>query len=803
MSRRDFLKIIGATGVSLTLGGLGAFSFVKPPASYYASAQSSGSWQLGGQTHATAIHIAALHNGKVLYVAGSGFYTPHELGPFEQGVYNPATNSSTALPNINEDMFCVGQSMLPNGNVLFTGGQLQYDNRSANGKFLGLNAAWVYDVPTNVLRRVANMKHGRWYPTQVLLANGKTLVVGGYDEYGTYNKLAEIFDPATETFSIMYDPSVTTTYCAGAGEDPAIMPGAGSQCYGPGVAPGVLLYPRMHLMPGGLVAVCGQSKTMRTFNPATGVWKFAGNMLFGAARGYGSSVLLPLQNTTAEKGNVLLFGGTATSDSFATTHAEIVTTSGTALVSRLTTPSAFGRKHPIPVILPDGNVLVIGGTTYQNSSANKVMEAELFNPVTETWTTLPAMTVPRLYHSAGVLLPDGRVWVGGTTISKSSRELRVEYFIPSYFSATRPTISGTPDVGNYGETITVPTPNGLTITSVSLLAISSETHGGNSDQRLVWLQIQSQTATQVVVSAPLNANIAPPSYYYLHVIKQGIPSLASIIKIPGSAPPSDTTIPTISIVSPTVDQVVTGPSPSFAVTITGTAADVGSGLQLVELSIDAGAYTAAAGTSSWSFTTAPLTAGVHTINARAKDNAGNFSAIVVRSFTVAFTAGGSFVSIYSVAGDNSYGPMASTGAATDTTGQGELITTTSSLIGSKIKRVSVKLKKAGTTSGTIFVRIRNATNAIVKEIGTVDAAALTAVDQTFVLTAATQHTLAANDKVLVEWYGNGSLANVVSVKRQGVDAFNGTATYFVTRKTSGSYTNSTTRDLAGTWEYET
>src|SRR5688500_7870369 len=96
LSRREFLKIFGASGLGLALGGLGVLSFLKDtrPANNQASAQSYGSWQLGGQTHATAIHAAMLHNGKVLYVAGSGFYSQNELGPFELGTYDTGTNTA-------------------------------------------------------------------------------------------------------------------------------------------------------------------------------------------------------------------------------------------------------------------------------------------------------------------------------------------------------------------------------------------------------------------------------------------------------------------------------------------------------------------------------------------------------------------------------------------------------------------------------------------------------------------------------------------------------------------------------------
>jgi hypothetical protein len=801
ISRRDFLKIFGTSSLGVALGGLGILSLLKDTSrSNNASAQSYGSWQLGGQTHATPVHVAVLHNSKILYVAGSGFYAQNELGPHQHGIYDCNTNTVESQGTTAEDTFCMGQTQLANGNILLAGGTLTWNTRSANGKWLGLNKAWIFDVPSNTLRPTASMAHGRWYPTLLTLGDGKVLCVAGWDEYGSQNKLAEIFDPATETWSIKYDPQATGGYCVGEGQDPAVMPGAGQPCYGPGVAPNVLLYPRMHLMPSGLVAFCGQTKTLRTFNPATGVWKFAGNMLFGASRGYGTSCLLPLQNTLAEKGAILIFGGTSTDDSFATTTAEILTPSGTALQPRWTASLAFGRKHPIPVIMPDGKILVIGGTTYQNSSANKIMAAELFDPMTETWTTLPAMTVPRMYHSSALLLPDGRVWTGGTTYSVTSRELRVEYFVPYYYSATRPTISGNPIVGSYGETITVPTPEGLDVNSVSLVAMSTETHAHNCNQRLIWLQIQNKTTAQVVVSAPVNSNIAPPGYYYIHVLKDGVPSSASIIKIPGEVlVPPDTTLPVINIVTPTAGQTLTGTDAGLAVSVTGDASDVGSGLQVVEVKVDAGAFIPATGTASWSFTTPTLDGGPHTITARAKDNAGNVSSEATVNFTIEIPpSGGAFVSIYSVVGSNSYGTIFSTGGIA----QGESLTPSSSLIGSTIKRVAVILKKTGNPTGLIYVRVRNGSSAIVKEFGTIDTAALTTADKRFEVTAASSYILQANDKVLVEWAGTGNSADVVNVKRTGADAFNGSSTLYVSRNASGSYTTSTTRDLAGDWYYQ-
>lgn len=548
ISRKDFLKFLGAGAVVLAVGGFAGFmpsrknSAVtnktnESPQQEAFAQTSGGTWSVGANTHATAIHVAMLHNGKILCVAGSGYFNPNEQGPFEAGIFDPVTNSYSALPNEDADMFCCGQTMLSDGNILLAGGTLTYDDLSPNGLWLGGKKSWIYDVAASSFRSVQDMKHGRWYPTLVTLADGKVVTVNGYDEYGVYNKLIEVFNPSTETWAIQYDPLGTSSYCAGEGQNPTIMPGAGTQCYGPGVGPNALLYPRMHLMPEGLVIVCGQSKTMRTYNPATGVWKFAGNMLFNASRGYGSSVLLPMQNVATEKGKVLIFGGTATSDSFATNTAEVLTLNGTSIVSRWTNPSNRGRRHPIPVILPNGKIMVIGGTEFQNDSSLKIMEAEIFDPVNETWTALPAMTVPRLYHSSGLLLPDGRVWTAGTTYTRNSRELRTEYYSPDYYSVPRPIISAQPVAGSYGGSIVIPTPNAQTIDAVSLVRLGTETHAFNGDQRLIWLQITSRTLVDITVKAPVNANIAPPGYYMIHILKQGIPSAAKIIKVPGAGPP--------------------------------------------------------------------------------------------------------------------------------------------------------------------------------------------------------------------------------------------------------------------------
>jgi N-acetylneuraminic acid mutarotase len=70
---------------------------------------------------------------------------------------------------------------------------------------------------------------------------------------------------------------------------------------------------------------------------------------------------------------------------------------------------SVGRTDFTATLLPNGEVLVAGGTDYE---INCYATAELYNPSTGQWTLTGSMTHPRCLHSA-TLLPDGEVLVSG------------------------------------------------------------------------------------------------------------------------------------------------------------------------------------------------------------------------------------------------------------------------------------------------------------------------------------------------------------------------------------------------------
>jgi hypothetical protein len=508
----------------------------------FASAQPAGSWSMGANTLTVPIHASLLPSGKIFYLTGDGENTNQQLPnpPYHAGLVDLNTNVQTPLI-APEDISCGGNSNLPSGNLLLGGGTLQWNSFTPNKQAWGRNQMYEFDFNSESFVQVPSMAHGRWYPTFTLLPNGTVQILAGDDEFGCQNRLVEIYDPSTQSLSISYNPASSLTYCVGSCAVGTV-PGAGSPCYGgtnKGVAPSVHNYPRNHIMPSGILAVVGMYTTLRTWDPASGKWYTAGTTLDTQTRMYGTSILLPLQNNTIETGKILICGGAPTlATSQATNTAEIITpslTTKTSLVSRSTNSMKYSRQFLNATILPTGQIFVNGGASNGNNLASAIYAAEMFDPVSDTWTVMPAATVPRCYHSSAILTQDGRVWTGGTTFYGPYRpELRTEIFSPSYVFATRPTILSSPIItGGYGGTITIPTPDATSITKVSLLRTGSVTHMFNAGQRLVWLQIQSTSVDSVTVAAPINSNIAPPGYYLIHILDvTGTPSIGQFIKIP-------------------------------------------------------------------------------------------------------------------------------------------------------------------------------------------------------------------------------------------------------------------------------
>src|SRR5690349_7328855 len=154
----------------------GLFVSLLPPCAY-GQAQVQGQWQTMSTTMpVNPIHVALLHTGKVLAIGGSENYLPNfQANQFRAALLDPKTGNSV-IQNTGWDMFCNGLSQLPDGRILIAGGNLMYN------PFLGSARASIYDPLTNKYMDVQSMAHGRWYPSNVTLADGSVMVFSGLND---------------------------------------------------------------------------------------------------------------------------------------------------------------------------------------------------------------------------------------------------------------------------------------------------------------------------------------------------------------------------------------------------------------------------------------------------------------------------------------------------------------------------------------------------------------------------------------------------------------------------------------------
>ena len=174
------------------------------------------------------------------------------------------------------------------------------------------------------------------------------------------------------------------------------------------------------LLPNGLLLVAGGTgdnnaalASSELFNPASGTWTTTGNL--HVARASARSVLLP-------NGMVLTMGGCISNDCLSSTtrSAEIYNpVSGTWTV---TGSMRTARAEFVAMLLPSKEVLVAGGcTSYDALGCVAVTTAaELYNPATGTWAATGAMRAARMAMTGPVLLNGKALIAAGQTAASDA-----------------------------------------------------------------------------------------------------------------------------------------------------------------------------------------------------------------------------------------------------------------------------------------------------------------------------------------------------------------------------------------------
>jgi hypothetical protein len=368
---------------------------------------------------------------------------------------------------------------------------------------VGLPAANIFDPNTESWTVLPNMAYPRWYPTATTLPDGRIIVTSGETNCAECDEtIQEIYNSSTNSWSQL-------------AKSPFFFP----------------YYPHVYVLPDGRLLVPSTDEapiTSEVLDLTTGTWTAVGG---AAVDGGTSAMYLPSKFIKLGTG---VDPDTSTRSSAATAYVLDMTQSSPTW--RPVASMAFARTYANTTLLPDGNVLVTGGgtTTGATDVANAVLPAELWSPVTETWTTLTSMSAPRLYHSEALLLPDGRVLVSGggrfNDDTEPTDQFSAEFFAPPYlFKGSRPIITAAPSQWSYGQGFAVQTPDAAGIAKVSLIRFGSTTHANNMSQRYIPLSFVPGNGS-LTVTAPVDANLAPPGYYMLFLVDtNGIPSVAAVV----------------------------------------------------------------------------------------------------------------------------------------------------------------------------------------------------------------------------------------------------------------------------------
>ena len=337
----------------------------------------------------------ALADGRVLVIGGD---VPDGAGNLSATAttefYDPQTQTFSAGPSLTQARSTHTATLLADGRVLVVGGYQVY------GPGVASATAEVYDPVTDSFTAVATPGMGRTLHTATPLNDGRVLVVGGGSKFdlsdifgslATVTSSTELYDPVADAWSA--GPPLSSPLFA----HQASLLGDGRVLVSSGVEVASLFG----------VPVPGITSSCRRFDPS-GTWLSAAPV--PAGRAYHGQIGLPT-------GGAMMLGG-ATGDFVGltfTTHTDVYTYNHVSDAWTNAGDLAVGRAYPNLVDTGAGIAVVAGLkdvdiTTGSGTPATEV-ETAAYNGV--SWTTAGNQALPRETPRAVVVDGGKRVLIVG------------------------------------------------------------------------------------------------------------------------------------------------------------------------------------------------------------------------------------------------------------------------------------------------------------------------------------------------------------------------------------------------------
>jgi len=499
----------------------------------------------------TPIAVANLPDGTLLMWSAYEQYSyegdiGYAAGQTYSATFNPTTMATSELlvTNTGADMFCPGTAVLFDGRVLVNGGSSSPKTSIYTYK-TGSYGSWSISGEMNV---------PRGYEADTVLSNGNVFTLGGSWSGGYGGKTGEVWTSASGAWK-EYSGIPETNII---GPDPAGVYRGDNHLW-------------MFAQSNGTVFQAGPSSQMNWIDAAAtpGTIVSAGYRSATPASAVGADPYSINGNAVLyDVGKILKVGGApayqqSTGTTFATNSAYLIDiTKGypyTPTVTKLT-PMSYERAFSNAVVLPNGQVVVIGGQSIPQPFTDNaaILVPEIWTPSTQNFQLLNPMQTPRTYHSTAILLADGRVFVGGggqCGTGCAQNHLTAEILTPPYLltSASTPAIRPVIDTAStsvaLGGTLTVSTQEASSTVaataSFALMRLSATTHTVNNDQRRIPFSttldnaVDTTKATAIATSPnswqltiPKDPGVVLPGYYMLFALSSGgVPSYSTTVQV--------------------------------------------------------------------------------------------------------------------------------------------------------------------------------------------------------------------------------------------------------------------------------
>jgi hypothetical protein len=426
------------------------------------------------------------------------------------------SDAHSLLPNTTKtDIFCGFQSLMTaTGQVLITGGDV--DTAKMNRTNNSNNHVNIFSPQQNTMQPSGQMVYARWYASAVAMPNGELVVLAGRVAHNV---------PATTPEA--YNPTTGWRGLDGATSD-AAFGNTGNEWH----------YPRGFVSPRGDIFIASESGAMWSLNP-TGSGTIAS--VAPATTQVLKKGIISLPTVMYAPGKLLSLR--------LNKAAQVIDINGAQPVVANSAPIDQIRYWSTATVLADGEVAVTGGSSPANSLTGTVdYTTEIWNPGTGKWTAGAVATIPRLYHSIALLLPDATLLTGAGGDPGPVEERNAEVYYPPYLylndgsgqPAPRPTLASAPTDLTIGNTVTATVGDMDVIGRVTFVRAGSITHTINIDQRFLDVPF-TQSGSTIVATPPSDPNVLVPGYYMMFVFQNGVPSVAKIIRATPPSSPRPTT----------------------------------------------------------------------------------------------------------------------------------------------------------------------------------------------------------------------------------------------------------------------